>query len=320
MGASASVSNIPLRPEFDLDTVQDIVGDDEWKDVYGQQFHSVAGETGVVSYENFVSLYQRNLLQQTSPLGLLQMLRKKFTKVLSGEGSEEAMAAVKIEQQRRRKEALDVNWECPVCSVSDQQGEQCSICTAENPKLAEIAAQEAALEAEPPVTERDVLTVDILLEKVKALEESVTNMATFLQSISQQPVVDGGAQAYTGPDAMSLKLQFLQSHQGSVETKTRQQAALKKDIHRYDQTIAELSDPTNVVVVARTPTAKLFLERKVARVQEQRKAAVAAIELLSSETDKAEDRYRTAMKDTREDILPPLLDGIQVNTYMRVHS
>ena len=122
MGASASVSRIPLRPEFDLDTVQDIVGDAEWKDSYLDQFQAASGDGDTVSYDAFAAIYQRNLLAQTSSEGLCDMLLRKFAKVLSGEGSEEALAKVQVERERRRREALDVRWQCTVCSVDDQQG------------------------------------------------------------------------------------------------------------------------------------------------------------------------------------------------------
>ena len=166
MGGSASVSLIPLRPEFDLDTVQDVVGE-EWKPDYEKQFRAAAGDQHTVSYEQFAALYQRNLLAQTSPKGLLEMLLKKFQKIMSGEGMEEAQAAVNAERDRRIAEALAVPWQCPTCGVIDQQGAQCSICTSDNPKLAAIQAEESALDAESPITERDVATVQILLAKVR---------------------------------------------------------------------------------------------------------------------------------------------------------
>ena len=144
MGASASVSLIPLRPDFDLGTVQDVVGE-EWTEDYEKQFQALANEREKISYDTFVRVYQRNLLAQSSACDLLKLLQKKFTKVLSGEGNEEAAAAVRMEKERRKKEALDVPWACPQCACEDQTGPSCGICTADNPKLAAILAEDDAL-------------------------------------------------------------------------------------------------------------------------------------------------------------------------------
>ena len=250
MGASASVSLIPLRPEFDLDTIQDVVGDDAWIPAYQKQFEAAAASargtasasasaTGqskpTVSYEQFVALYQRNLLAQTPPAGLLRGLLKKFQKIMSGEGSEEADAAVRAERERREAEALSVPWDCPVCSVASQSGAECGICASDNPKLAAIRAEESNLAAEAPITERDVATVEILLEKVQALEASVISMAAFLKSIGRDDVVAGGARALSGEGGMTIKLRLLQAQQDSLHRKSLEKQLLADDIQRYVQ-------------------------------------------------------------------------------------
>lgn len=246
MGASASVSLIPLRPEFDLDTIQDVVGDDAWIPAYEKQFEAAASARGsasaststsannkpTVSYEQFVALYQRNLLAQTPPVGLLRNLLKKFQKILSGKGSEEADAAVRAERERREAEALSVPWDCPVCSVASQSGAECGICASDNPKLAAIRAEESNLAAEAPITERDVATVEILLEKVQSLEESVISMAGFLKSVGREDVVAGGARALSGEGGMTVKLRLLQSQQDSLHRKSLEKQLLADDIRR----------------------------------------------------------------------------------------
>ena len=312
MGASASVSLIPLKNEFDLASAQNIVGEAEWNEGYEKQFRAAAGENGAVPYETFVKVYQRNILAQTSAKGLLNMLLKKFRRVLSGEGSEEAAAVVKLEQDRRIKEALAFAWTCPNCSVEDQSGRQCSICMADNPRLAAILAEESASTSESPITERDVLTVQILLEKVSALEKSVLNMTSFLKAIEQDDIVSGGSSQYDGVDAMSLKLNFLQACGDCVSAKARDKKVLQDDLLRYDNTIQALLDPANMAIVARTPTAKVYLQQKVERLRNERKQTALQLQRLQDEESSAAKRYQQVLQQTRQETIPHLLNGLEV--------
>ena len=81
---------------------------------------------------------------------------------------------------------------------------------------------------------------------------------------------------------------------------------------RYDKTLNILKDPTNLVIVAKTPIAKTFLAKKLERVARERAAAAQRAAEVEKELSTASTRYNRTLQLTREDVLPQLLDGIQV--------